>query len=76
MICSLHNKKEAVYDMINILVVDDHDLVRTGISRILNDVDDFKVVGEVGDGESAVDYCRKNTPDVVLMDNLCRALAA
>lgn len=54
--------------MIRILVVDDHDLVRTGICRILNDINDFKVVGEVGSGEDAVDYCRKNTPDIVLMD--------
>ncbi|MGQ8363710.1 UvrY/SirA/GacA family response regulator transcription factor [Glaciecola sp. 1036] len=54
--------------MIKILVVDDHELVRTGISRILNDVKDFKVVGEVGSGEEAVEYCRKNSPDIVLMD--------
>lgn len=54
--------------MIKILVVDDHDLVRTGIVRILNDVKDFKVVAEAESGEKAVDYCRKHTPDIVLMD--------
>lgn len=54
--------------MIKILVVDDHELVRTGISRILNDVKDFKVVAEVGSGEEAVAFCRKQTPDIVLMD--------
>ncbi|MFC3121746.1 UvrY/SirA/GacA family response regulator transcription factor [Agaribacter flavus] len=54
--------------MIKILVVDDHELVRTGISRILNDVNDFKVIAEVGSGEDAVEYCRKNSPDIVLMD--------
>ena len=54
--------------MINILVVDDHDLVRTGIVRILSDVKDFKVVAEVGSGEDAVQYCRKHSPDIVLMD--------
>ncbi|GLR69988.1 UvrY/SirA/GacA family response regulator transcription factor [Agaribacter marinus] len=54
--------------MIKILVVDDHELVRTGISRILNDVKDFNVVEEVGSGEEAVEYCRKNSPDIVLMD--------
>ncbi|MFC4699406.1 UvrY/SirA/GacA family response regulator transcription factor [Glaciecola siphonariae] len=54
--------------MIKILVVDDHELVRTGISRILNDVKDFSVVAQVGCGEDAVAYCRKHTPDIVLMD--------
>lgn len=54
--------------MIKILVVDDHDLVRTGIVRILKDVKDFEVVGEVGSGEEAVDYCRKYEPDIILMD--------
>lgn len=54
--------------MIKILVVDDHDLVRTGIVRILKDVKDFLVVAELGSGEQAVDYCRKNDPDIILMD--------
>ncbi len=54
--------------MIKILVVDDHDLVRTGIVRILTDVKDFDVVAELGSGEEAVDYCRKHIPDIVLMD--------
>jgi two-component system invasion response regulator UvrY len=54
--------------VIKILVVDDHDLVRTGIVRILKDVKDFLVVAELGSGEQAVDYCRKNDPDIILMD--------
>ncbi len=54
--------------MINILLVDDHELVRTGIHKILNDVKGFKVVGETKTGEEAVQFCRKSEPDVVLMD--------
>jgi len=54
--------------LINILLVDDHELVRTGIRKILDDVKGFKVVGETGTGEEAVQYCRKSEPDVVLMD--------
>jgi two-component system invasion response regulator UvrY len=54
--------------LINILLVDDHELVRTGIHKILNDVKGFKVVGEAKTGEEAVQYCRKSEPDVVLMD--------
>lgn len=54
--------------MINVLLVDDHELVRTGIRRILEDVRGMKVVGESETGEDAVQFCRKHRPDVVLMD--------
>ncbi|MBD3584428.1 UvrY/SirA/GacA family response regulator transcription factor [Salinimonas sp. HHU 13199] len=54
--------------MIKIILVDDHELVRTGIRRILDDVKDFSVVSEASSGEDAVALCRRNAPDVVLMD--------
>ena len=54
--------------MIKLLLADDHELVRTGIRRILEDVEDFKVVGEAINGEEAVKFCRKHNPDLVLMD--------
>jgi two-component system invasion response regulator UvrY len=54
--------------VIKILLVDDHELVRTGISRILNDVKDFNVVASVGSGEEAVELCRKSPPDIIMMD--------
>ena len=54
--------------MINILLVDDHELVRTGISRIIDDVRGMKVIGQAESGEDAVKWCRSNDPDVVLMD--------
>ncbi|MEX1032224.1 MAG: DNA-binding response regulator, partial [Cellvibrionaceae bacterium] len=38
---------------IKILVVDDHDLVRMVIARMLEDVDDFEVIGNAKDGEQA-----------------------
>ena len=54
--------------MINILLVDDHELVRTGIRRILEDVRGMKVIGEEESGEAAFQFCRSNKPDIVLMD--------
>jgi two-component system invasion response regulator UvrY len=54
--------------LINVLLVDDHELVRTGIKRILDDVRGFKVVGEAKDGEAAVQFCRQHAPNIVLMD--------
>lgn len=54
--------------MINVLLVDDHELVRAGIRRILEDVKGINVTGEVSCGEDAVKWCRTNPVDVVLMD--------
>lgn len=54
--------------MVRILVVDDHDLVRMGIVRMLADIDDFDVIGEAKSGEEAVAMARQYSPDVVLMD--------
>ncbi|WP_194791158.1 UvrY/SirA/GacA family response regulator transcription factor [Pseudomonas sp. UFMG81] len=54
--------------MIRVLVVDDHDLVRTGITRMLADIDGLQVVGEADSGEAALKLARELKPDVVLMD--------
>jgi len=51
-----------------ILVVDDHDLVRMGIVRMLADVNGYQVVGDAKSGEEAVSKMRSLMPDVVLMD--------
>lgn len=54
--------------MIRVLVVDDHDLVRTGITRMLEDIDGLQVVGEANSGEESLKKAREVKPDVVLMD--------
>ena len=54
--------------MVKILLVDDHELVRTGIRLILERVAGFVVVAEAKSGEDAIRYCRKDAPDIVLMD--------
>lgn len=54
--------------MIKIILADDHPLVRSGIRRILDDVQDFKVIAEAKNGEEAISLCRRDAPDVVLMD--------
>ncbi|WP_367103919.1 response regulator [uncultured Psychrobacter sp.] len=54
--------------MIRVLVVDDHDLVRMGISRMLSDSPDIEVVGEADSGDMALKLARKLSPDVVLLD--------
>jgi len=54
--------------VINVLLVDDHDLVRIGIRRLLSDVKGIKVVGEANTGEEAVRLARELKPQVILMD--------
>jgi two-component system invasion response regulator UvrY len=51
-----------------VLVVDDHDLVRTGITRMLADIDGLQVVGQAESGEESLMKARELKPDVVLMD--------
>ncbi len=54
--------------MIRVLLVDDHELVRTGIKRILDDSKGIQVIAEASTGEEAIARVREHQPDVVLMD--------
>ncbi|HFB65117.1 MAG TPA: two-component system response regulator UvrY [Aeromonadales bacterium] len=54
--------------MIRVLIVDDHDLVRMGIQRLLNDLSNIEVIAEADNGEDAVNIMRQQSPDVILMD--------
>jgi two-component system invasion response regulator UvrY len=54
--------------MINVMLVDDHGLVRNGIKRLLDDVDGITVIAEAETGEQAIKQVRHQQPDVILMD--------
>ena len=54
--------------MIKLLLVDDHDLVRTAIAHMLSDTDDLKVIGQASSGEQAYTMVGELNPDVILMD--------
>jgi NarL family two-component system response regulator LiaR len=53
---------------IRVLIVDDHDMVRTGLQVFLEAFDDLQLVGEASSGVEAVRLCRSTRPHVVLMD--------
>ena len=53
---------------IRILVVDDHFMVRMGLSASLNVEPDMEVVAEAGNGDAAIEAYRKHRPNLVMMD--------
>ncbi len=55
-------------DAVNILIVDDHTLFRTGIRKMLEAETDMRVVGEATTGREALEQARRLVPDVILMD--------
>ncbi len=54
--------------LIQILVVEDHHVVRQGLVALLKTVPDMNVVAEAGDGQQAVELYRQHKPDVTIMD--------
>jgi DNA-binding NarL/FixJ family response regulator len=53
---------------VRVLIVDDHPVVRAGLRALLTEDPELTVIGECGDGASAVHSCQGLRPDVVLMD--------
>ncbi len=55
-------------DVISVMLVDDHDLVRAGLRSIVDAQPDMEIVGEAASGEEAVRLAKALKPDVILMD--------
>ena len=53
---------------LSLVVVDDHSLFRAGLINLLEEMQDFIIVGEAGDGNQALEVIAKHQPDVVLLD--------
>jgi len=53
---------------IRVMLVDDHNVVRSGLATFLKAYDELELVGEARNGLEAVDLCRQKKPDVILMD--------
>jgi two-component system response regulator NreC len=54
--------------MINVFLVDDHQMFRQGLFSMLNNTEGFQVVGEASDGQNAIKNIEKLRPDIVLLD--------
>ena len=55
-------------EKIRVFLVDDHTVVRQGLRRILESDDEIEILGEAGDGRTAVDLVQRLHPNVVVMD--------
>src|SRR5690625_2044196 len=64
----LKRSEEKSDQAINIVVVDDHQIMRSGLVRMLNEASDIHIVGEASNGAEAVDLVKNCRPDVVIMD--------
>lgn len=53
---------------IRLLIVDDHAILRQGISLMVNEENDFEIVGEAGNGKAALSLAMELQPDIVLLD--------
>ena len=54
--------------LIRVMVVDDHPVVRDGLKNMLLAFDDLELISEAENGSAALALCQQNTPDVILMD--------
>lgn len=54
--------------MIKIILADDHTLVRTGLSRLIDDVEGLSVIGEAENGNEAIALVKEMKPDVAILD--------
>jgi len=59
---------DSTHNLIRILTVDDHPLLRKGIAALVNAEPDLKLVAEASNGEEAIEAFRSHRPDVTLMD--------
>ncbi len=59
---------------IDILVVDDHTMVRDGLTSILNQLNDIRVVGSCSSGEEAISLARTINPHIIIMDVVLKGM--
>ncbi len=55
-------------EQVQVVIVDDHVMVREGIKQLLEMDGDIKIIGEAGDGEEGIKIIEKTDPDVILLD--------
>ena len=54
--------------IVNVVIADDHSMIREGLKQLLELEGDIKVIAEAGDGKQCLDVVRRVKPDVLLLD--------
>lgn len=72
--CSIAMAETNTAKKIEILIADDHKLIRDGVQSILEGSNDMVVIGSVGSAEEAINSVRERAPDVILMDIMMRGM--
>jgi DNA-binding NarL/FixJ family response regulator len=62
------DKHQELNSLINVVIVDDHPMIREGLRKLLGDEPDIVILAEAGTGQQALDIAREMQPDVVLLD--------
>jgi DNA-binding NarL/FixJ family response regulator len=62
------DKHQDLKSLINVVIVDDHPLIREGLRKLLGDQPDLVILAEASTGQQALDVAREMQPDVVLLD--------
>ena len=66
----------ATSERVRIVLVDDHQMFRDGLRRLIDAERDLRVVGETGTGDKAIALAMQNEPDILLLDLALRAHTA
>lgn len=53
---------------INVLIADDHAILRAGLRQVLSETEDIHVIAEAGNANDAIKLCRSHQPDILLLD--------
>jgi DNA-binding NarL/FixJ family response regulator len=61
--------------MISIIIVDDHKIVRQGVNALLSSEPGFEVIGEAGDGTSALELIKRLKPDIMVTDLMMKGMS-
>jgi DNA-binding NarL/FixJ family response regulator len=64
------NTINAVTPRVRVLIVDDQDIIRVGLSLVIEEFDDIQLIGSAANGMEALQLCKTLKPDVVLLDLL------
>jgi NarL family two-component system response regulator LiaR len=62
------NSMMDIFNQIKVMIVDDRNMVRRGLTAFMKNIYDLEIVGEIREGREAIEICEQTQPNVILMD--------